>query len=361
MGIESDQLVFDYLSRVGDLAQQRQLPSATRMRLVSDLRGKIDHSRSRPATPDSPTAVRRILARLGSPEEIVDAVGPGPHIPEQPGGEGAAPGGAAPGGAGTVAGGRPSRKGAPRRAVPGPDLSKQPGVPAQRPPRAGGLDDMGSGEGATGAEGPVREAGAGAGADWWRVDSGPFGVGDRVAGFVGGIEIPELLHGPGAFEDEDGFERRPFTAEGAAGAVAPAGAEAVVEGAAGVAGGGSGARRLRVPRPPSFSNPFLLLAAASLVVGAVLGNWILLAVGWLFAWGSRRLTPAESKLAVAGIPALAVVTTGVWLWGRRTERWGAPLAEDHMSAAISEAWPWVIRGAAIASALFVVWRSQKVK
>ncbi|SCE16122.1 hypothetical protein GA0115246_111711, partial [Streptomyces sp. SolWspMP-sol7th] len=26
MGIETDQLVFDYLSRVGDLAQQQQLP-----------------------------------------------------------------------------------------------------------------------------------------------------------------------------------------------------------------------------------------------------------------------------------------------------------------------------------------------
>lgn len=353
MGIESDQLVFDYLSRVGDLAQQRQLPSATRMRLVSDLRGRIDHSRSRPATPDSPTAVRRILAHLGSPEEIVDAVGTGPHIPEQPSGEAAASGGA-----GAVGGGGSSRKGPFRRAASGPDLSKQPGVPAQRPPGAGGLDDMGAGEGTTGAERPVREAGAGA--DWWRVDSGPFGVGDRVAGFVGGIEIPELLRGPDAFEDEDGFEGRSGTAEGAA--VAPAGAAAVVEGAAVVAGGDSGARRrLRVPRPPSLSNPFLLLAAASLVVGAVLGNWILLAVGWLFAWGSRRLTPAESKLAVAGIPALAVVTTGVWLWGRRTERWGAPLAEDQMSAAISEAWPWVIRGAAIASAVFVVWRSQKVK
>ncbi|MFE9248603.1 HAAS signaling domain-containing protein [Streptomyces sp. NPDC007088] len=356
MGIESDQLVFDYLSRVGDLAQQRQLPSATRMRLVSDLRGRIDHSRSRPATPDSPTAVRRILARLGSPEEIVDAVAPGPHIPEQPSGE-AAP---ASGGAGAAGRGGSHRKGTFRRAAPGPDLSKQPGVPAQRPPGAGGLDDLGSGEEPPGAGRPVDEAGAGA--DWWRVDSGPFGTGDRVAGFVGGIEIPELLRRPGAFEDEDGFGRRPAPAEGAAGTDAPAGDGAVVEGAAVVVGGDPRARRrLRVPRPPSFSNPFLLLAAASLVVGAVLGNWILLAVGWLFAWGSRRLTPAESKLAVAGIPALAVVTTGVWLWGRRTERWGAPLAEDQMSAAISEAWPWVIRGAAIASAVFVVWRSQKVK
>ncbi|GAP50816.1 hypothetical protein [Streptomyces azureus] len=42
MGIESDQVVYEYLSRVGDVAQQRQLPSAARMRLVSELRGEID-------------------------------------------------------------------------------------------------------------------------------------------------------------------------------------------------------------------------------------------------------------------------------------------------------------------------------
>jgi len=70
VGIESDQLVFDYLSRVGDLAQQRQLPSGARMRLVSGLRHEIDRSRS-PA--DSPAGVRRILARLGTPDEVVAA------------------------------------------------------------------------------------------------------------------------------------------------------------------------------------------------------------------------------------------------------------------------------------------------
>ena len=66
MGIESDQLVFDYLSRVGDLAQQRQLPSGTRMQLVSSLRNEIDRQRAK-YDPDSPAAVRRILGRLGTP------------------------------------------------------------------------------------------------------------------------------------------------------------------------------------------------------------------------------------------------------------------------------------------------------
>jgi hypothetical protein len=40
-------------------------------------------------------------------------------------------------------------------------------------------------------------------------------------------------------------------------------------------------------------------------------------------------------------------------------RWGTPIAEGHMNAAVSETWPWVVRGAAVASALFLVWRSQR--
>ncbi|MBL0804401.1 hypothetical protein G6539_30670, partial [Streptomyces albidoflavus] len=51
MGIESDQLVFDYLSRVGDLAQQRQVPAAERMRLITELRRDIDQRRAPSSAP----------------------------------------------------------------------------------------------------------------------------------------------------------------------------------------------------------------------------------------------------------------------------------------------------------------------
>ncbi|TBO54551.1 hypothetical protein EYS09_37920, partial [Streptomyces kasugaensis] len=61
MGIESDQLVFDYLSRVGDLAQQRGLPSGARMRLVATLRAEIDAQQA-----DSVSGVKRVLSRLGT-------------------------------------------------------------------------------------------------------------------------------------------------------------------------------------------------------------------------------------------------------------------------------------------------------
>lgn len=83
MGIESDQLVFDYLSRVGDLAQQRKLPSRARMGLVASLRDEIARQR-RDGGADSPAAVRRILARLGTPDAVVSALEDGmPAVPGQ--------------------------------------------------------------------------------------------------------------------------------------------------------------------------------------------------------------------------------------------------------------------------------------
>ena len=69
MGIESDQVVYEYLSRVGDVAQQRQLPSSTRMRLVNELRGEIDRRRAK-APVDSPAAVRRIRLVFHTPVAV---------------------------------------------------------------------------------------------------------------------------------------------------------------------------------------------------------------------------------------------------------------------------------------------------
>ncbi|MFI0538873.1 hypothetical protein ACH3VS_08320 [Streptomyces sp. WSLK1-3] len=344
MGIESDQVVYEYLSRVGDVAQQRQLPSSTRMRLVSELRNEIDRRRAK-VTVDSPAAVRRIIARLGSPDEVVTAAGgtaagapqaPVVAMPVQRDRE-------------TEETGRPGRL---RKNLPRPrhDTPPEPAPTADRDrshgPHLAGLDELGDS-----ATQP----------DWWRVDSSPFGVGDSVPGFVGGVEIPELLKPPPPKE-----EKKPEPAP-AVGQPAPApvvkartawwkrrttakAAEPVVEAAP--------ARR-RFSGPGSWSNPLLLLAAALLVAGAVLGNLLVLVVGWLIAWASRRLSDAETKWAVVFLPSLALTAGIVWLWGRTEGRWGEPIAEGHMNDAVAETWPWVVRGAAVASALFLVWRSQR--
>ncbi|MGB8946798.1 MAG: hypothetical protein WCD21_42180 [Streptomyces sp.] len=339
MGIESDQLVFDYLSRVGDLAQQQQLPSGTRMRLVSGLRNEIDRSRAK-ATVDSPAAIRRILDRLGSPEDLVEAAGTGTGTGTGTGpgdvAETATPSPAVPTQRTPEPKERPKRL---RRVVPRPRPAAEEPEPPQEdvpsPPHLAGTDELGE---------------SGSEPDWWRVDSSPFGLADSVPGFTGGVEIPEILKPPPKKrpdpveeEEEEGEEEEEVGEEHVE---AP--------------------RRLRLRRPavlapatPRFTNPLLLLAAALLTVGAILGNWLALGGGWLLAYASRRLSRAEAKWAVMGLPGLAVAAGITWLWGRNEGRWGDPVRDGHMSDAMAETWPWVVRGAAIASALYLVWRSQR--
>jgi len=333
VGIESDQLVFDYLSRVGDLAQQRQLPSATRMRLVSELRNEIDRRRAK--TPvDSPAAVRRILARLGTPDEIVTAAGRSDDA--APGTE---PWAAVP----TQRAAEPeTRPKGLRRVVPRPrpaEPEPTENADAPSPPHLASAQELGDS-----ATQP----------DWWRVDSSPFGLGDSVPGFVGGVEIPELLKPPP--EEKPAEEPKPAAKQSAKQPAKQAEAgpdgelDAVEE---------KPARRRLLPGLSGWTNPLLLLAAALLVAGAAFGNWFALGLGWLIAYASRRLTPAESKWAVLVLPGLAATAGIVWLWGRTNGRWGAPIAEGHMNDAVTETWPWVVRGAAVASALYLVWRSQR--
>ncbi|MBM7172251.1 hypothetical protein JQK87_28435 [Streptomyces sp. G44] len=332
MGIESDQLVYDYLSRVGDLAQQRQLPSGARMRLVADLRDRID--RSRADATDTPAAVRRILAGLGTPEEIVDGADGAPadvrehktrpSVPAQRAERPREPKGRE--GWRLVPRPRRGTKEVPRDLVEGPRPS---------PPHLAGADELGPG---------------GSEPDWWRLDSSPFGGADTVPGFVGGVEIPEILKPPPSPDDATPAGDIP-------GGETPEAEVEFVE--------DTGKRWRRLPRLPvrgdgtGFSNPLLLLAAVLLLVGAVLGSLPALGGGWLIAYLSRRLTRAEAKWAVFGMPGLAVAAGLTWLWGRSEGRWGEPIRDGHMGDAIGEAWPWVLRGAAVASALFLVWRSQR--
>ncbi|WP_217206713.1 hypothetical protein [Streptomyces sp. AC550_RSS872] len=329
MGIESDQVVYEYLSRVGDVAQQRQLPSSARMRLVNELRGEIDRRRAKVPV-DSPAAVRRIIARLGTPDEVVAAAGgsaaPAPRapvtsVPVQPDS-------------------RPDEerpKGL-RRLVPRPRPAEAPTVPddAPPPPHLAGTADLG---------------GSAVQPDWWRVDSSPFGPGEDIPGFVGGVEIPEMLRRPPA-PGETRLKKKDLAEEPEDQAAVEEGEEEAPK-----------ARRRLIRRPTlpggRWSNPLLLLAAALLVAGAVLSQIVPLLLGWLIAWGSRRLSDAETKWAVVILPGLSLTAGVVWLWGRTNGRWGDPIAEGHMNAALSETWPWVLKGAAVASALFIVWRSQK--
>lgn len=339
MGIESDQLVFDYLSRVGDLAQQAQLPSGSRMRLVTTLRGEIDRQRNKVGG-NSPAGVRRILGRLGTPDEVVAAA------------------------AEDVGGAPPTAPPAPPAHRPAEPAADEPPVPRQRlrlraprprtpdtpppaqaasPPHLAGTDELGP---------------SGSEPDWWRIDPAPFGPGDRVAGFVGGVEVPEILRPPREDEPDDGAEEPEGTET-----EEPPGrhllsrlrlrrrAEAVpAEAVAGTGAAIGGGLRL--------GHPMLLLAAALLLAGAAFGSLLPLAGGWLIAYASRRLNPAQKKLAVFVLPGTALAGGVLWLWGRVDGRWGEEVAEGAMREALTGTWPWVLKSAAVATALYLLWHSR---
>ncbi|MFI7890429.1 hypothetical protein ACIFUY_04090 [Streptomyces sp. CACIS-1.16CA] len=422
MGIESDQLVYDYLSRVGDLAQQQQLSSGARMRLVSTLRGEIDRRRTTEGA-DSPAAVRRIIGRLGSPDELVAAAARS--------GDGTVPLPSAGSGPGS---GEPQRRGLPRprsgllrkepreagRAGPPADEGRE--ATGLRKPKAGfgrgasrrDRDAEDVPEGRTGAAGgaaaaavprpgpapddapdedvPVRawpdpsaphmlgqdqQGAAGDATDWWRLEPGPFDEGTAVPGFFGGIEAPELLgRRPRPVDMDKKDTEEEGGPEGAGGAKAEAD-----EAGSGENGANTAARRRalrlvklrrRKPAPVvaepavaapgprgGFAHPLLLLAAVLLVAGVVTGSWLPLAGGWLIAYSSRTLSRTEAKWAALGLPGVVAAGALVWVWGRMEGRWGEPIREGAMRDVLLEAWPVVVRVAAVASALYLVWRARR--
>ncbi|MEU6942267.1 hypothetical protein ABZ943_37305, partial [Streptomyces rubiginosohelvolus] len=108
-----------------------------------------------------------------------------------------------------------------------------------------------------------------------------------------------------------------------------------------------------------FAHPLLLLAALLLIAGVVTGSWIPLAGGWLIAYGSRTLSRTEAKWAALGLPGVVVAGALVWVWGRLDGRWGEPIEEGALREVLTGAWPVVVRVAAVASALYLVWRARR--
>ncbi|MGW2630596.1 hypothetical protein ACWC2K_14865 [Streptomyces chattanoogensis] len=344
MGIESDQLVFDYLSRVGDLAHQRGLPAATRMRLVAGLRAEIDARKA-----DTVPGVKRVLARLGTPEAVVTAAAGGQTPPA------AAPKGGLGGLAGKVPGPRDGtarpgllRKPA-RPAAPEPEPEPE---PAAAPPHLAGADELGE------ADDPP---------DWWRGEPSPYGAEETVPGFVGGIELPEVWERPASSTEENDAEEASAAGTGGVRARLLRGVLGRRQGAGPAAGesaaGESAADEAEQPAASAsvwtWLSPVPALAVALLLAGAVLDQWLALAAGWALAYVSRRLTRAEAKCAVLGVPGTAVGGFLVWLWGRFDGRWGDPIAHGRLGQALLDGLPGVARGAAVASAAFVLWRLRR--
>ncbi|SFF43162.1 hypothetical protein SAMN05216251_11432 [Actinacidiphila alni] len=326
MGVESDRMVFDYLSRVGDLAQAA-LPASQRMRLVAQLRDDIDRERK---GSDSPATVRRILGRIGSPDEVVEA----------------AAGGTSPASAGLSDGPSPAATAGPY----GPYAVPKTRAPGDGPARPD-LDKP-------------RAQGRGTG-EWWQrggPGDGRLRPGDELTGLpgmTGGVFIPlddEELDDAGG--PAKAPRRLPAAIEAAADEDDAGADDAYEEDVA-----APRPRRRLLPRrggPRTVAwAPLPLLAAGLLIVGAVIGSLIPLGLGWLTGYLSRQLTRKQAKFGILGIPGATAVGMIVWVWGRDAGKWGDPIAQGQMGQAFQDAYPATIRIAAVGSALYLLWRARR--
>ncbi|MBH5336374.1 hypothetical protein IHE55_16955 [Streptomyces pactum] len=252
------------------------------------------------------------------------------------------------------------RGGSSGRGVPGPRKGTDAGtgrpLPAS-PPHLAGEDELSS-----------RESDP----DWWRTDPGPFAERREsdfgaVDGFSGGIELPELLKPPQTEEEAAGTGAGGVeqTASGAGAAAAPARGGLLRRA---LRRRGAGPRRRRPPPVRTGAaggggaaglGLMPLVAVALLATGAVIGHILVLAAGWLVAYYLCRLPTKQAKLAVLVLPGLVASAAMVWVWGRLDGRWGEPIPEDGLGDVLKDTWPVVVRVAAAASALYLLWRARR--
>lgn len=411
MGIESDQIVFDYLSRVGDLAQATPLTAAERARLVSALREAIDSRRggagvaSGGSSRAENAALQKILTGIGTPDEVVRrAVRTGvPAAAEGARTREPAPGG--PGRAGALFGKGPSGAGsaAGRASVPtqGGRSRAGGGGDAESGADPDGLGDWwrfgsgGSGGGAGGGQG--RPAGEGGSesvyADGDSVEAGTgFGGASPIPGTSVGelpgwraVYAPEFLHpdqpapgsaGPDAADPADPAAERVPPQRLADGVDGP-GASDLTKGAAPVAAAVPLRRGVlrRVFAPPApVTEPVVepveavvaprppvplveSLAVLVLVAGAVLSLWYVAVLGWFFAYTARRIGRTAARFAGLWLPLAVAAGCAFWFYSHtHGQPGGHRLTDDQYKAVLRSTIVVWLRSAAACSALFLAWR-----
>jgi hypothetical protein len=266
MGFDGDKLVYDYLSQVGDLAQTTPLTSAERARLVAQLRQDIDTRRAA-AGPrgEAPKEVRKLLDRLGTPDEVVQRAVRG-GVPGGGGGSSSGLGTGSGTGAGWATGaGYP---GSPQTSRPGPETpSGSAGTfgapPTEDPgPRRRGFFGRSRGSAAATNTGGSTALGPSA------AFGGPDLLGSAL-GTNGGSGQPGPEPGTGAFgrtRGPGGSGRR--GAGGGSGTGASVGPGAVGAAGPGTAGVGEGPGAGSVPAGPGVSGHGGAFGAAGPAAGA---------------------------------------------------------------------------------------------
>jgi len=363
MGIESDQLVYDYLSRVGDLAQATTLTAADRARLVSGLRQAIDDRRgdsSAGSQRAEKASVEKILSGIGAPAEVVrQAVHSGVQV-------------VVPAAPARTAARAPGRAGV-------PSVPVQPSAPSD----GGGYGGSGYSGGYEGSDGG-HDGGSGPD-DWWRtaaddLDDAQGGVSPLVGGSIGELPGWRAVY-EADFLDPDAEERAARIPvqrlPGTDALPGEDGSDDLSDEAADDAGGGATAgprwrRLLRrsapAPLPDDAEEVLLLtsrpplplvetLAALVLTAAAVLGLWYVALLGWFFAYASRRLGQRTSRTAALWLPLVFALAAGLLLYSRvHGQHGGHPETNAAFQSALHTTVSLWLRVSTAASAAFLAWR-----
>ncbi|MGH3415013.1 MAG: hypothetical protein ACRDVE_19550 [Actinocrinis sp.] len=304
--IQPEQRLFGYLSEVADEASGKLAP-ATRIRLVASLRETIEQERTRRGG-DLET-LERILARLGEPVTLVDG-----EVQRDPDYQA-----------------RLSER-----------LSKAPSIEGPQIPIG---DDLAA------LLAPGKPAGA------------PYAPLDRSIGTPGGLDGPELCLDPDPFAPEYSME----TVGALAAPIVPHGESPMATTATillpELTDGpeqpvspvmvGMRSAWLLGPR----KHPWEALAIALFLLGAVLGQWVILLIAGLVAVTSRFYSEVEKWTLAVGVPVATALCYAFGFWLHQRGIWGGTNVNtsDLLSGAASF-FGTLPRIAALLAALFLGWR-----
>ena len=349
MSIQGDQVIYDYLSRVGDLAHGKLAPPH-RARMVAELRAKIETERAQTGAQD-PDQVRDLLQRMGDPEAIVaDEIRRAPdHLarrtgralpagtsPPVPGVNGPAAGtdgteatrqiarpGAGPG-SGAVGPGQPWW-----RAVEEEDAA-EPGAPpaAQSPP-----GQYPSGQ--THRSRPVSTPGRGDGvADWCH----PIRAVARAAGRWARLPArPPIRVPPSRW-----YGCPPVEPNGSTGSAGSGEAGSPVTALAGAFRG---------------RNRRELLAIVLLLIGGVVPSVLALVLGYVVVLSSRVWREGDKRFAVFAVPLISAVSLALMMWLQaKGQTGGGPPSGSELGKQAAHYVSTLTRIVGLVSAVFLGWR-----
>ncbi|MGC0422406.1 hypothetical protein [Embleya sp. AB8] len=340
MNFESDHLVLQYLGEVGDAAQRRLRP-ADRARLVERLRSQINSERER-LNAHTPGTVQGILERLGSPESVVGhelyRLG---DLRDSGADDGA--------GAMSMRGSRhatvarqmgfradstpipavkdPSR---PQPAAPPPPRVSPEAAPP--PTLAETAAGAATGTGASTATKPAAPADAKEEPLWWRTPPegdlperpGPDVYGD------GSLHAPAypigVVSDTSATWDDDESLTEPTPVMGLF---------------------GPGSLRTQIRE---------VFAIALMAVGAIFASTVLVLLGYLVVFTAGAWSLKERRLAAFYLPGTTALVFAVGMWLRATGHLGSRLTRDEAWHRFGDLLPGMIRVAAIAASLYLLWR-----